>query len=88
MEAIERIMKEFAGVHTICGLTNVSYGLPERKLINRTFLAAAISRRLDAVIMDPTDPFLYAALKAGLAVAGRDDYCMNYIAAFRAGRLA
>jgi len=88
MEAIDRIMREFPGVHTICGLTNVSYGLPERKLINRTFLAAAISRGLDGVIMDPTDPFLYAALKAGLAVAGSDDYCMGYIDAFRAGRLA
>jgi len=88
MAAIDRIMGEFSGVHTICGLTNVSYGLPERKLINRTFLTAAISRGLDAVIMDPTDPLLYAALKAGLAVAGKDDYCMDYIDAFRAGRLA
>ncbi len=87
MEAIERIMKEYAGVHTICGLTNISYGLPERRLINRTFLAAAISRGLDAVILDPTNAPLFAALKAGLAVAARDDYSMDYIAAFRAGRL-
>jgi cobalamin-dependent methionine synthase I len=85
--AVERIMREFPGVHTICGLTNVSYGLPERKLINRTFLVAAISRGLDAAILDPTDAALFAALKAGLAIAGRDDYCMDYIAAFRAGRL-
>jgi len=88
MEAIDRIMREFPGVHTICGLTNISYGLPERKLINRTFLAAAISRGLDAAILDPTDTLLYAVLKAGLAVAGKDDYCMGYIDAFRAGRLA
>jgi len=88
LEAIKRIMEEFAGLHTICGLTNVSYGLPERKLINRTFLVAAISRGLDAAILDPTDAALFAALKAGLALAGRDDYCMDYIAAFRAGRVA
>jgi len=88
VEAIERIMREFKGVHTICGLTNISYGLPERKLINRTFLVAAMTRGLDAVILDPTDASLFAALKAGMAVAGRDDYCMDYIAAFRAGRLA
>ena len=85
--AVERIMREFPGVHTICGLTNVSYGLPERRLINRTFLVAAISRGLDAAILDPTDRLLFSALKAGLAVAGRDDYCMDFIAAFRAGRL-
>lgn len=88
MEAIERIMKEFAGVHTICGLTNISYGLPERRLINRTFLVVAISRGLDAAILDPTDTLLYAALRTGQAIAGRDNYCMDYIAAFRAGRLA
>jgi len=88
MEAIDRIMRDFRGVHTICGLTNISYGLPERKLLNRTFLATAISRGLDAVILDPTDNLLFSALKAGLAVAARDDYCMDYIAAFRAGRLA
>ena len=87
LEAIERIMKEFPGVHTICGLTNVSYGLPRRKLINRTFLVAAIARGLDAVIMDPTDKELFGALKAALAVVSKDEYCMEYIAAFRDGRL-
>ncbi len=85
--AIERIMEEFKGVHTIYGLTNISYGLPKRKLINRTFLVAAIARGLDAVILDPTDTPLYAALKAALAVAGRDEYCIDYVSAFREGRL-
>jgi len=88
MEAVERIMREFPGIHTICGLTNISYGLPERKLINRTFLSAAITRGLDAVILDPTDNSLFGALKAALAVAAKDEYCMDYIAAFREGRLA
>ena len=48
LNAIEQIMKEFPGVHTTCGLTNVSYGLPNRKLVNRTFLVAAIVRGLDS----------------------------------------
>jgi cobalamin-dependent methionine synthase I len=87
MDAIDRIMRKFPGVHTICGLTNISYGLPERRLINRTFLAAAISRGLDAAILDPTDNLLFSALKAGLAIAAKDEYCMDYIAAFRSGRL-
>ncbi|MBW1779965.1 MAG: dihydropteroate synthase [Deltaproteobacteria bacterium] len=88
MEAIERIMKEFPGVHTICGLTNISFGLPKRKLINRTFLVAAMARGLDAVILDPTDTALFGTLRAALAVVAKDDYCMDYIAAFRQGRLA
>ncbi len=85
--AIENIMKEFQGVHTSCGLSNVSYGLPNRKLINRTFLVAAISRGLDSVILDPTDNHLYNALKASLVINSRDEFCMGYIGAFREGRL-
>ncbi len=87
IRAIERIMTEFPGVHTTCGLTNVSYGLPNRKLINRIFLVAAISRGLDAAILDPTDVQLYAALKAARMVSGKDDFCSEYIGAFREGRL-
>jgi len=87
LNAIERIMKEFPGIHTTCGLTNVSYGLPGRKLVNRTFLTAAILRGLDSAIMDPTDRQLYGALKAALAVSGRDDFCMGLIRAYREGIL-
>jgi cobalamin-dependent methionine synthase I len=86
LEAIEQIMKEFPGVHTTCGLTNVSYGLPDRRLINRTFLVSAITRGLDSAILDPTDKQIYKALKAALTVIGKDDYCLEYIAAFREGR--
>ncbi len=87
LEAIGLIMKEFPGVHTVCGLTNVSHGLPNRRLVNRTFLVAAIVRGLDAAIMDPTDKQLYSSLKAAVAIGGRDEFCMDFIRAFRAGRL-
>ncbi len=87
LEAIARIMANHPGVHTTCGLTNVSHGLPSRKLINRTFLVSAITRGLDSAILDPTDPQLYGALSAALAVNGKDDFCMRYITDFRAGRL-
>lgn len=87
MDAIERIMKEFPGVHTTCGLTNVSHGLPARKLINRTFLVGCIIRGLDSAIMDPTDKLLYGAMKTAVMVSGRDDFCMEFIQAFRAGRI-
>ncbi len=87
LDAIEGIMKEFPGVHTTCGLTNVSHGLPIRKLINRTFLVSAVVRGLDSAILDPTDKPLYGSLKAALAVTGKDDFCMEYITAYREGRL-
>jgi cobalamin-dependent methionine synthase I len=88
LDAISEIMRAFPGVHTICGLTNVSHGLPARKLINRTFLVGAIARGMDAAIIDPTDPQLMQALRAAEAVFGRDEYCMDYIGAFQDGKLA
>jgi 5-methyltetrahydrofolate--homocysteine methyltransferase len=87
LEAISRIMESFPGVHTTCGLTNVSYGLPVRKLINRSFLIAAITCGLDSAILDPTDKQLFAALKAALVVSGKDDFCMEFVTAFREGKL-
>jgi 5-methyltetrahydrofolate--homocysteine methyltransferase len=87
LDAIGQIMKQFPGVHTTCGLTNVSYGLPNRKLANRTFLVSAILMGLDSAILDPTDKQLFGALKAALMIAGKDEFCMGYITAFREGRL-
>lgn len=86
--AMREIMARFPGVHTICGLTNVSHGLPARKLVNRTFLAGAIANGMDAAIIDPTDPLLMATLLAAEAVFGRDEYCINLIEAFQAGKLS
>jgi 5-methyltetrahydrofolate--homocysteine methyltransferase len=88
IEAIGEITRRYPGVHTICGLTNVSHGLPARALVNRTFLVAAMTRGLDAVIGDPTDPRLMTALKAAEALLGRDEYCLAFIDAFNAGRIA
>jgi len=88
LDSIEIIMKQFNGVHTICGLTNVSHGLPERKLINRTLLAEAIARGLDAAILDPTDKQLVGVMRAALMLMGKDEYCVEYIKAFRKGLLA
>ena len=87
LEAIRRIMNEFPGVHTTMGLTNVSHGLPSRKLVNRTFLVAAITSGLDSAILDPTDKLLFGALMTALMVNGKDEFCLNYIAAHREGRL-
>jgi len=88
VSAMREIMARFPGVHTICGLTNVSHGLPARKLVNRTFLAGAIANGMDAAIIDPTDAQLMATLYAAEAVYGRDEYCVNFIEAFQAGKVA
>jgi len=86
--AIGKIMQLFPGVHTICGLTNVSFGLPVRKLLNKTFLVAAMSHGLDSAIIDPTDQELMANLVAAEALLNRDDFCSRYIKAYRKGKLS
>jgi len=85
--AVERIMTGFPGVHTICGLSNVSYGLPQRKLLNRTFMAMAVERGLDAAIVNPLDGKMMAAIFSAEALTGRDESCINYIRAFRQKKL-
>jgi 5-methyltetrahydrofolate--homocysteine methyltransferase len=83
--AVREIHETFPHLHLICGLTNVSYGLPKRKLINRSFLTVAIVMGLDAAIVDPLDKKLMAALKAGVLLNGRDPYARGYIEAYRNG---
>jgi len=85
--AIYRIMQDFSGVNTICGLSNISFGLPERRLINRNFLALAISYGLSAAIMDPTDKLLMSTLLSVDMLLGRDEYCEKYIEAYERGRI-
>lgn len=86
LEAIEGIMKAFPEVHTICGLSNVSYGLPNRKQVNWVFLVMAMTRGLDAVILDPCDRQIMANLITTSTILGKDDFCMNYLTAYREGK--
>lgn len=84
--AIEAMRKRFPEVHGICGLSNVSFGLPKRKLLNRTFLAMGIARGLDAAILNPLDAELQAVLYAAEALAGRDAWCERYLDGYREKR--
>jgi 5-methyltetrahydrofolate--homocysteine methyltransferase len=83
INSVEAIMTGFKGVHTICGLSNVSYGLPVRKFMNQAFAIMAISKGLDALIINPLDKMMMASLVTAEALAGRDEYCVKYLKAFR-----
>jgi len=85
INAIERIMAGFPGVHTVCGLSNVSYGLPKRKFLNQTFIIMAITKGLDSAIIDPLDKRMMGTIRAAEALCGRDEYSLRYIKAYRAG---
>jgi 5-methyltetrahydrofolate--homocysteine methyltransferase len=83
LESVERIKKNLPDVKTIAGLSNVSFGLPQRRQLNRTFLALALSRGLDAAICDPLDDELQATLHAAQALLGKDPSLKKYLKAFR-----
>ena len=83
LNAVEAIMTEFKGVHTICGLSNISYGLPMRKFMNQTFAVMAVARGLDSLIVNPLDRRMMANLTAAETLVGRDQFCGNFLQAYR-----
>lgn len=87
MEAIRTITRELKGVHTTGGLSNVSYGLPQRKIINRSFLAMMMACGFDSAIMDPLDKDIMAVMKTADMLAGNDQFCMNYLKGVRAEQI-
>jgi cobalamin-dependent methionine synthase I len=87
LEAITSLKRHFPRIKVGVGLSNVSYGLPERRWLNRAMLLLAMGAGLDAVICDPTDQDLMGIVLAADALLGRDEFCAGYLAAARAGRL-
>ena len=87
MNAIENIVETFKGIHTVCGLSNISFGLPNRPFLNQTFVSMAIAKGLDGAIINPLDKKMMGNIVAANVLAGKDDFCMNYLTAFRANKL-
>lgn len=87
LDVIHRIREEFPRVHITMGLSNISFGLPKRSLVNRTFFALAMAAGMDSAIMDPTEPAIRETLFATQMVLGQDRFCKNYTKAYRAGLL-
>jgi len=86
-QALRRIKAAFPDVLTTSGLSNVSYGLPYRRGINMQFLCLIMDAGIDSAILDPTDPFMQSVIYATDALLGKDDYCMEYLSAYREGLL-
>jgi len=88
LDATRAISHALPRVRVVCGLSNVSYGLPRRRLLNRTFLAMCMAAGLGAAVLDPLDKHLMSTLRAAEALRGEDEYCLEYLKAHREGRLA
>jgi len=87
LETIRELKKHFPQFKTLVGLSNVSFGLPDRRLLNRTFLAMLLPAGLDAALIDPLDDELMATLRASMTLSGQDPSCLEYLQAFRRGEL-
>lgn len=84
-ETIRSVKAKYPDVHFTMGLSNISFGLPARKQVNRAFLTLAMQAGLDSAILDPMDQELRAAILTTELLLGRDKHCMNYLKASRSG---
>jgi 5-methyltetrahydrofolate--homocysteine methyltransferase len=85
LETIKLITMQYPGVHFMCGLSNISYGLPNRKFLNRLFVAQTMTLGMDGYILNPDDKGMMAIIYAAKTLLGQDDYCMGYLGAHRKG---
>ncbi|MFW5941421.1 MAG: dihydropteroate synthase [Chloroflexota bacterium] len=82
LETTRLIVKEL-GNNVTMGASNISYGMPDRKYINATFIAMAIHAGLTCPITNPLVPEIQTTVLAADLAMGRDDYGMNWIKAYR-----
>ncbi len=84
-DTIRALRKAYPEIHFTMGLSNVSFGLPARKHVNRGLLALAMQAGLDSAILDPLDTGLIATILTTEMLLGKDPHCLNFIRASRKG---
>lgn len=84
-ECTREIKRQYPNIHVTSGLSNISFGLPARKLINQAFMVLAMNAGMDSAIVDPTNRDILGLIYATRALLEQDEYCLEYISAFREG---
>ena len=82
---ISTIREKYPAIHITAAVSNISFNLPARKMINLGFVVLAMNAGLDSAILDPTNRDMMGVIYATEALLGMDDYCMEYIGAYREG---
>ena len=85
LKALRELEQRWPATHRIAAVSNVSFGLPVRSLLNRNFLGLAMGAGLDAVILNPLDKGMIQTLHAARTLLGQDEYCRGYLQSFRKG---
>ena len=86
INVIRTVKEKQPTIHLIGAVSNVSFNLPVRKILNQAFLVLAMNAGMDACVMDPTNRDLLGMVYATEAMLGIDEYCMEYISAYREGK--
>jgi len=84
-EVISTVREKYPTIHITAAVSNISFNLPVRKMLNLGFTVLAMNAGLDSAILDPTNRDMMGLIYATEALLGLDDYCMEYISAYREG---
>ena len=87
LNTIANIKQNFPEVHFMCGLSNISFGLPNRGLLNRTYLAMCMHAGIDGAVLDPGNSKMMSMIFAGEALLNKDRFTKKYLKAHRKGLL-
>jgi 5-methyltetrahydrofolate--homocysteine methyltransferase len=85
IHVIKKIKDQYPTIHVLGAASNVSFNLPVRKLVNQAFVVLAMNAGMNSVILDPLNRDMMGMVFATEALLGSDEYCMEYISAYREG---
>ncbi|WP_250675453.1 homocysteine S-methyltransferase family protein [Paraclostridium ghonii] len=74
-----KMIKENLGIKTVLGVSNISFGLPNRVALNHTFLALALNNGLDLAIINPNEPVMMETINSFRVISNIDKGCVNYV---------
>lgn len=83
VEVMTYIKKNYPTIHITGAVSNISFNLPVRKLVNQAFVVLAMNAGMDSAVLDPTNRDMMGMIFATEALLGLDDYCLEYIGAYR-----
>jgi 5-methyltetrahydrofolate--homocysteine methyltransferase len=82
---IKEVKRQYPDIHVTGGASNISFNLPARKYVNRAFIILAMNAGMDSAIIDPLNKDMMGLIYATTALLGEDEFCIEYINAFREG---
>ncbi len=85
VDVMVKIKAQYPAIHVTGAASNVSFNLPARKMVNQAFVVLAMNAGMDSVILDPLNRDLMGMIYATEALLGNDEYCIEYINAYREG---